>query len=349
MYGSPEGIVGCPSSWMLWVMIQVKSSSTQKPSSPRLTIRRRKAAKRARPRMRCDRATTDVARGSGRSPAKRIDSLHKEDRATGVRRDASEQEMVQAARDNNVALTVYHNRHFDGDYRMVKAAVLAGLVGDIVAIENRTMGARPAVGFGVPDYSQEWRITAAAGGGTMLDFGPHWVEQIVDLMDGHKIVSVFADVRNVKWGDAEDLFDIVMVFDNGVRARAAKADISYYSLPYKWIVLGTEATIHAPGGSEEITVHGPESEAKHTKAVEALSLHVNLAEHLREGKGLIITPEHALRVMQVLEAGGIPALTDDIRKKDEDNPQGYYEFEPGFYSFKNWYICIRYTTSQRIS
>ena len=33
-------------------------------------------------------------------------------------------------------------------------------------------------------------------------------------------------------------------------------------------------------------------------------------------------------MMQVLEAGGIPALTDDIRKKDEDNPQGYYEFEP---------------------
>lgn len=33
-------------------------------------------------------------------------------------------------------------------------------------------------------------------------------------------------------------------------------------------------------------------------------------------------------MMQVIEAGGIPALTDHLRAKDEDNPQGYYEFEP---------------------
>jgi len=31
-------------------------------------------------------------------------------------------------------------------------------------------------------------------------------------------------------------------------------------------------------------------------------LHINLAEHLREGKDLIIPASHALRVMQVLEA-----------------------------------------------
>ena len=33
-------------------------------------------------------------------------------------------------------------------------------------------------------------------------------------------------------------------------------------------------------------------------------------------------------MMQALEAGGIPVLTDDIRKSDEDNPKGYYEFQP---------------------
>ncbi len=32
-------------------------------------------------------------------------------------------------------------------------------------------------------------------------------------------------------------------------------------------------------------------------------------------------------MMQLLAAGGIPALTDDIRKPDEDNPRGYFEFE----------------------
>lgn len=32
-------------------------------------------------------------------------------------------------------------------------------------------------------------------------------------------------------------------------------------------------------------------------------------------------------MMKMLEAGGIPALTDGIREADEDNPKGYYEFE----------------------
>jgi broad-specificity NMP kinase len=32
-------------------------------------------------------------------------------------------------------------------------------------------------------------------------------------------------------------------------------------------------------------------------------------------------------MMKMLEAGGIPALVDNIRTADEDNPKGYYEFE----------------------
>lgn len=32
-------------------------------------------------------------------------------------------------------------------------------------------------------------------------------------------------------------------------------------------------------------------------------------------------------MMQMLVAGGIPPLTDDIRTPDEDNPRGYFEYE----------------------
>ena len=32
-------------------------------------------------------------------------------------------------------------------------------------------------------------------------------------------------------------------------------------------------------------------------------------------------------MMKMLEAGGLPVLTDRIRTADEDNPKGYYEFE----------------------
>ena len=33
-------------------------------------------------------------------------------------------------------------------------------------------------------------------------------------------------------------------------------------------------------------------------------------------------------MMRTLEAGGVPALTDEIRTANTDNPNGYYEFEP---------------------
>ena len=32
-------------------------------------------------------------------------------------------------------------------------------------------------------------------------------------------------------------------------------------------------------------------------------------------------------MMKMLEAGGVPPLTDEIRTADKDNPKGYYEFE----------------------
>jgi hypothetical protein len=33
-------------------------------------------------------------------------------------------------------------------------------------------------------------------------------------------------------------------------------------------------------------------------------------------------------MMQMLQAGGLPALTDDLRAPDENNPRGYLEFDP---------------------
>lgn len=33
-------------------------------------------------------------------------------------------------------------------------------------------------------------------------------------------------------------------------------------------------------------------------------------------------------MMQMIDRGGIPALTDNIRVADDDNPKGYYEYEP---------------------
>ncbi len=52
-----------------------------------------------------------------------------------------------------------------------------------------------------------------------------------------------------------------------------------------------------------------------------------------KGKGPPITVVSGLprsgtsMMMKLLEAGGIPPLTDKVRTADDDNPKGYYEFE----------------------
>jgi len=33
-------------------------------------------------------------------------------------------------------------------------------------------------------------------------------------------------------------------------------------------------------------------------------------------------------MMRMLQAGGMPVVTDNLRPADADNPNGYYEFEP---------------------
>jgi len=217
------------------------------------------------------------------------------------------EEMAAAAAANNAVLTVRHQRRFDEDYRLVKSAVREGLVGDLLTVENRTIGSAPAVGYGTPDFNPDWRITAGQGGGTLLDFGPHWVDQVLDLMDGHKVVQVWGDVRNVRWGSADDMFRIEMLFDNGVRGVASKIDVAYANpCGGKWFVLGTEATLHGPKGERgemKISVSGPESTIERDDKVPTVDLYANLAEHLREGKDLLITTEHSLRVQQVIQAG----------------------------------------------
>jgi len=53
---------------------------------------------------------------------------------------------------------------------------------------------------------------------------------------------------------------------------------------------------------------------------------------LRRGRPIIVVSglprSGTSMMMRMLEAGGLPVLTDGLRTADESNPRGYYEFEP---------------------
>jgi hypothetical protein len=56
-----------------------------------------------------------------------------------------------------------------------------------------------------------------------------------------------------------------------------------------------------------------------------------LYRHLRYGQPIVVVSglprSGTSMVMKMLEAGGLPILTDGVRAADEDNPKGYYEVE----------------------
>lgn len=59
--------------------------------------------------------------------------------------------------------------------------------------------------------------------------------------------------------------------------------------------------------------------------------HQKYVESLHKGRIVIVSglPRSGTSLMmQMLEAGGMPVLVDNIRKPDENNPRGYYEYEP---------------------
>jgi scyllo-inositol 2-dehydrogenase (NADP+) len=208
-------------------------------------------------------------------------------------------EMVSAAQSAGLILTCFHNRRWDEDVRRVRRAVKAGSLGDLFLVENRSAGSRPAVGFGVPDFKQEWRITAQMGGGTIFDFGPHWFDQVLSLLPGRRVVQVFADVRHFKWGDADDYFDVKLVFDDGCRATVSKCDVAYVSWP-KWVVFGSSGGIRYE--DNVCTLKTDEGEQIVEEGEPAVDLFGNLYAAVREGQPLAVTGDEARRNIELIDA-----------------------------------------------
>jgi predicted dehydrogenase len=212
---------------------------------------------------------------------------------------AQAREMVEAAQAKGVLLTCFHNRRWDDDVRLVRQAIADGRIGELISIENRSAGSRPAVGFGTPDFHQEWRVTANMGGGTIFDFGPHWFDQVLSLRPGHVVTQVYGDVRHIRWGDADDFFEARITFDDGVRATVGKCDVAFLAPP-KWLIYGTVASLRHDG--ETCIVENAETSIRIKVGDAKGDLFGNLYDAIRNGASLLVTGEEARRNIELIEA-----------------------------------------------
>ena len=117
---------------------------------------------------------------------------------------ASARRTVELAERLGLPLSPYQNRRWDADFRTVRELTAEGTLGELTRFESRFERFSPDPGPG------------AAGGGTLLDFGSHLVDQALVLLG--PVGSVYAEWRLRDSGLDDDVF-VALTHLNGVHSQ----------------------------------------------------------------------------------------------------------------------------------
>lgn len=139
------------------------------------------------------------------------------------------QEMIAASERTKRFFTVHQNRRWDEDFLTVKRILEEGRLGEMFRIESRVHGSR-----GIPG---DWRQEKEHGGGMLLDWGVHLLDQLLLLFPGVPLRTVYASFTNVTNQLVDDGFTAELCFANGVRALVEVGTSNFIGLP-RWYVLG---------------------------------------------------------------------------------------------------------------
>lgn len=116
------------------------------------------------------------------------------------------EELIQLAKEQNVKLSVYHNRRYDSDFKTVKNIVEEGLLGEIIDAEIHYDRFDPILSYKV----HKELPTAAVG--SLYDLGSHLIDQTLVLFGQPK--AVYADLDTFRPNSkVEDFFDVKLYYD----------------------------------------------------------------------------------------------------------------------------------------
>ena len=116
------------------------------------------------------------------------------------------QEMVNVAKETGKFLTVHQNRRWDDDFLIIRKLVEEQKLGHVFRIESRVHGSR-----GIPG---DWRKEKIHGGGMVLDWGVHLLDQILYLYGDRKIETVYASLTHITNQEVDDGFTTILTFES---------------------------------------------------------------------------------------------------------------------------------------
>lgn len=141
-------------------------------------------------------------------------------------------EVLAVAKETGKTFMVHQNRRWDPDFLIIRDLYQNKQIGDLFQIESRVQGAN-----GIPG---DWRHEAKHGGGMVLDWGVHLLDQLLFLVDS-PVKKVSADLSYILGNEVDDGFISYIIFENGLRAIVEVGTTNYTQLP-RWYVKGTEGT-----------------------------------------------------------------------------------------------------------
>ncbi len=170
-------------------------------------------------------------------------------------------DIMKVAEETGRVFMVHQNRRWDEDFLIVRELIQKHTIGDVFHVESRVQGAN-----GIPG---DWRQLKAYGGGMLLDWGVHLLDQLLLLTDS-KIDSVSAHLSTILDTEVDDGFTAFIRFKDGLTALVEVGTTNYIKLP-RWYVKGSEGTavIRDWDLSGEVVRSNPDVEKVEPKPIQA--------------------------------------------------------------------------------
>ena len=162
----------------------------------------------------------------------------------------SAQRMIKAAEKNNKYLLVHQSSRWDREYLSVKKYIDDGFIGELLVIQSKVIFCDEFwPSWGIDGMKNPWRVKAKYGGGLLYDWGPHLIDQIVQIM-GQFPLGVFGMLQKAVWSsEVDDHFFATLKYEDNKIAQIEVCNNGRIPLP-RWYVIGTKGTLIVPGKSE---------------------------------------------------------------------------------------------------
>jgi len=143
------------------------------------------------------------------------------------------QEIIDASRKYGRIFTTHQNRRWDTDYLMMKEVYQTRQLGEVFNIESRYHGSR-----GIPG---DWRGKKEHGGGMILDWGVHLIDQMLGIVNDQKITKIYCRCDHLTNDEVDDGFKLDIFFERGLVGHIEVCTRNFISLP-RFIMSGMDGT-----------------------------------------------------------------------------------------------------------